>query len=180
MTNKTAALRYARALLEVGLKERADLDRIERDLAAFAGLLTDHPTLAKVLLNPAVPVPRKRAAVVELTTRMNPAPIVGKLLTLLAERDRLVLLPDLLASFRDRLMDHQNVVRAELTTATPLDDKRSAEIQQQLARATGRTVTLQTRSDPALIGGIVARIGSTVYDGSITRQLQKMKERLGQ
>ncbi len=55
MTNKTAALRYARALLEVGIKERADLDAIERDLAAFAGLLTDHPTLAKVLLNPAVP-----------------------------------------------------------------------------------------------------------------------------
>ncbi len=109
---------------------------------------------------------------------MNPAPIVGKLLTLLAERDRLVLLPDLLASYRDRLMDHQNVVRAELTTATPLDDQRSAEIQQQLARATGRTVTLQTRTDPALIGGIVARIGSTVYDGSITRQLEKMKERL--
>ncbi len=178
MTNKTAALRYARALLEVGIKERADLAGIERDLAAFAGLLTDYPALAKVLLNPAVPVPRKRAAVVELTTRMSPAPIVGKLLTLLAERDRLVLLPDLLASYRDRLMDHQNVVRAELTTATPLDDHRSAEIQQQLARATGRTVTLQTRTDPALIGGIVARIGSTVYDGSITRQLEKMKARL--
>ena len=178
MTNKTAALRYARALLDVGIKERADLAGIERDLAAFAGLLTDHPTLGKVLLNPAVPVPRKRAAVVELTTRMNPAPIVGKLLALLAERDRLVLLPDLLASYRDRLMDHQNVVRAELTTAAPLDDQRSAQIQQQLARATGRTVTLQTRTDPALIGGIVARIGSTVYDGSITRQLEKLKARL--
>jgi F-type H+-transporting ATPase subunit delta len=178
MTNKTAALRYARALLDVALKERADLEVIERDLAAFAGLLTDHPTLGKVLLNPAVPVPRKRAAVVELTTLMNPAPIVGKLVTLLAERDRLVLLPDLLASYRDRLLDYQHVVRAELTTAAPLDDKRSAEIQQQLARATGRTVTLQTRTDPALIGGIVARIGSTVYDGSITRQLEKMKARL--
>ena len=178
MTNKTAALRYARALLEVGIKEQADLEGLERDLAAFVGLLSDHPTLAKVLLNPAVPVPRKRAAVVELTTRMQPAPIVGKLLVLLAERDRLVLLPDLLASYRDLLLAHRNVVRAELTTAIPLDPARAAAIEQQLARATGRTVTLQTRTDPAIIGGVVARIGSTVYDGSVTRQLEKMKERL--
>jgi F-type H+-transporting ATPase subunit delta len=178
MTNKTAALRYARALLEVGIKEQADLEGLERDLAAFVGLLSDHPTLAKVLLNPAVPVPRKRAAVVELTTRMQPAPIVGKLLVLLAERDRLVLLPDLLASYRDRLLAHRNVVRAELTTATPLDSARAAAIEQQLARATGRTVTLHTRTDPAIIGGVVARIGSTVYDGSVTRQLARMKERL--
>jgi F-type H+-transporting ATPase subunit delta len=178
MTNKTAALRYARALLEVGIKEQADLEGLERDLAAFVGLLSDHPTLAKVLLNPAVPVTRKRAAVAELTTRMQPAPIVGKLLVLLAERDRLVLLPDLLASYRDRLLAHRNVVRAELTTATPLDSARAAAIEQQLARATGRTITLQTRTDPAIIGGVVARIGSTVYDGSVTRQLARMKERL--
>ena len=178
MTNKTAALRYARALLEVGIKEQADLEGLERDLAAFVGLLSDHPTLAKVLLNPAVPVSRKRAAVVELTTRMQPAPTVGKLLVLLAERDRLVLLPDLLASYRDRLLAHRHVVRAEITTATPLDSARAAAIEQHLARATGRTVTLQTRTDPAIIGGVVARIGSTVYDGSVTRQLEKMKERL--
>jgi len=178
VTNKTAALRYARALLDVGIKEQADLEGLERDLAAFAGLLSDHPALAKVLLNPAVPVPRKRAAVVELTTRMQPAAIVGKLLVMLAERDRLVLLPDLLASYRDLLLAHRNVVRAELTTAIPLDPARAAAIEQQLARATGRTVTLQTRTDPAIIGGLVARIGSTVYDGSVTRQLEKMKERL--
>jgi F-type H+-transporting ATPase subunit delta len=178
VTNKTAALRYARAVLEVGIKEQADLEGLERDLAAFAGLLSDHPALAKVLLNPAVPVPRKRAAVVELTTRMQPAAIVGKLLVMLAERDRLVLLPDLLASYRDLLLEHRNVVRAELTTAIPLDPARAAAIEQQLARATGRTVTLQTRTDPAIIGGLVARIGSTVYDGSVTRQLEKMKERL--
>jgi len=178
MTNRTAALRYARALLDVAITEHADLEAIERDLAAFTALFTAHPTLAKVLLNPAVPVPRKRAAVVELVARMNPAPILAKLLALLADRDRLVLLPDLLASYRDRLLDHRNVVRAEITTATPLADGRSTAIERQLAQATGRTVTLQTRTDPAIIGGMVARIGSTVYDGSITRQLARMKERL--
>jgi F-type H+-transporting ATPase subunit delta len=178
MTNKTAALRYARALLDVGIAEHADLEGVERDLAAFVQLFTDHPTLEKVLLNPAVPVPRKRAAVVELTSRMHPLPMVGKLLAVLAERDRLVLLPDLLASYRDRLLAHRNVVRAELTTAAPLAEGRAAAIERQLAAATGRTVSLQTRTDPAIIGGIVARIGSTVYDGSITRQLEKMKQRL--
>jgi F-type H+-transporting ATPase subunit delta len=178
MTNKTAALRYARALLDVGLKEQVDLEGIERDLAAFSGLFAEHPSLAKVLLNPAVPVQRKRAAVAELTTRMSPLPIVGKLLTLLADRDRLVLVPDLLASYRDRLLAYRNVVRAELTTATPLDQGRSAAIEKQLAAATGRTVALQTRTDPGIIGGMVARIGSTVYDGSITRQLERMRARL--
>jgi F-type H+-transporting ATPase subunit delta len=97
---------------------------------------------------------------------------------LLAERDRLVLLPDLLAAFRDRLLDYQNVVRAEVTTAVPLDGGRTAAIERSLAQATGRNVALTTRVDPALVGGLVARIGSTVYDASIVTQLQKLKQRL--
>ena len=106
--------------------------------------------------------------------------MVAKLLALLAERDRLVLLPDLLAAYRERLLDHQNVVRAEVTTADAAArrsrDRRSSA---SLAQATGRTVTARRRSvDPAIIGGVVARIGGTVYDGSVTRQLQKMKQRL--
>jgi len=178
MTNKTAAIRYARALLDVAVKEKANLEQIERDLAEFAGLFTQHPSLAKVMLNPAVPVPRKKAVVAELMARANPAPILAKLLALLAERDRLVLLPDLLASYRERLLDHQNVVRAEVTTAAPIEADRAKAIESGLAKMTGRTVTLSTRVDPSIIGGVVARIGSTVYDGSVTRQLEKMKEQL--
>lgn len=178
MTSRTAALRYARALFDVAVKEQADLQRIELDLAEFNGLLTGNPTLAKVLLNPAVPVPRKRAAVVELVARANVTSPVGKLLVLLAERDRLMLLPDLLEAYRQRLLDHRNVVRAEVTTAAPLEAGRAQAIEDSLAKATGRTVTLSTRVDPALIGGLVARLGSTVYDGSLTGQLAKMKQRL--
>lgn len=178
MTNKTAATRYARALLDVAVQEKSNLDEIEQELAAFVDLLAQHPTLEKVLLNPAVPVPRKRAAVVELTKAAKNSTTVAKLLTLLAERDRLVLMPDLLASYRDRLLDYRRVVRAEVTTATPLASDRAKAIEASLATMTGRTVILATKIDPAIIGGVVARIGSTVYDGSITRQLQKMKERL--
>jgi F-type H+-transporting ATPase subunit delta len=178
MTNKTAANRYARALLDVAIKERSDLEAIERELADFAAMLQQQPLLEKVLLNPAVPVPRKRAAVVELTSRGRTLPIVSKLLAMLAERDRLVLVRDLLAAYRDRLADYRKIVRAEVTTAAPLAPDRVQQIQSSLAQVTGRSVTLEARVDPAIIGGVVAKVWSVVYDASVSRQLEKMKERL--
>ncbi len=178
MTNNAAATRYARALFDVVNTEKGDLEQIERQLARFVDLFAQHPTLATVLLNPAVPVPRKRATVTELTGRLDVTPVLAKLLAMLAERDRLVLLPNLLSAYRDRLLDHQHVVRAELTTATPLTDDRARDIERRLAEVTGKTVTVTSRVDPAIIGGLVARIGSTVYDGSITRQLDKIRNRL--
>ena len=178
MTNKTAAIRYARALLDVGVKEKADLEQIENELSQFADLFTQYPLLEKVLLNPAVPMPRKRAAVSDILAQATLTPIVSKLIALLADRDRLVLVPDLLASYRDRLLDFRGVVRAEVTTAAALDQPRADAIQKGLAALTGRTVLLATKIDQAIIGGLIARIGSTVYDGSVTRQLEKMKERL--
>jgi F-type H+-transporting ATPase subunit delta len=178
VTNKTAAIRYARALLDVAVKENADLELIERELTQFADLFKQYPLLEKVLLNPAIPVPRKRAAVADLLAQAKFTPIVSKLFALLADRDRLVLVPDLLAAYSDRLLDFRVVVRAEVTTASPLDQSQADAIQQGLATLTGRTVLLATKIDSAIIGGLIARIGSTVYDGSITRQLEKMKERL--
>src|SRR5436305_13727305 len=124
MTNTPAATRYARALLEVAVKEKADLDHVERDLAEVVDLFTQHKTLSRVLLNPVVPVPRKRAAMDALTARGRWLPMVSKLLALLAGRDRLVLLPDLLAAYRDRLLDYRNVIRPEITTTAPLPTDR--------------------------------------------------------
>ena len=178
MTNKTAATRYARALLDVAVKEKANVEQIEAELAEFVALFTQYPALERVLLNPAVPVPRKRAAVADILARVQFSPILSKLLTLLTDRDRLVLLPDVLASYRDRLMDYRQVVRAEVTTAAPIDAARVEAIQRGLTKLSGRAVTMSTRIDPSIIGGVVARIGSTVYDGSVTRQLARMKERL--
>jgi len=178
LTNKTAATRYARALLDVAVKEQLPLEDIDRELSGFADLFTTHQLLAKVLLNPAVPVPRKRAAVAELVKLAQVSSVVGKLLSLLADRDRLVLLPDLVASYRDRLAEYRQVVRAEVTTTVPLAPGRRQAIQEALVKVTGRAVTLTTREDAAILGGMVARIGSTVYDGSVTRQLAKMKARL--
>jgi F-type H+-transporting ATPase subunit delta len=180
MTNKTAATRYARALLDVALKEQADLDQIERDLDGLAALFTQYPALAHALLNPVVPVPRKRAAVAELMAAAALTPMVTKLIGLLADRDRLVLIPDLLIAYRDRLMDHRHVVRAAITTTEPLAADRAKAVEASLSRATGRTVSLTTSVDPSIVGGVVTRIGSTVYDGSISRQLQKIRERLNE
>ena len=178
MTNKAAAIRYARALFDVAVKERADLQQIEEQLEAFVALFRQHPALEQVLLNPAVPVPRKRAAVSALTTRLGTTSILAKLLVLLAERDRLILLPDILSTYRDKLLDHQQIVRAEVTTAAPLTEARAQEIERRLAQVSGKRVSLATRVDSAILGGVIARIGSTVYDGSVTRQLEKIRSRL--
>src|SRR5262249_30226461 len=130
------------------------------------------------LTNPAVPVAGKRSVSNALATRLNaPAPL-RKLLALLAERDRLGIVPDLLALYRERLREHQHVVRAEDTTASPMSEELAEQIRRRLAEATGRKVNITTTVNPAIIGGVVTRIGSTVYDGSIATQLSKLKERL--
>jgi len=177
-SRRTAAKRYARALFDIAIAEKGDLDAIEQQLAEFTDLFTGNAALSKVLLNPAVPAPRKGAAVAAIVKRTSVASVVAKLLVLLAERDRLVLLPDVLSAYRDRLLDHKNIVRAEITSAAPLAADRTKAIERSLAKATGRGVSLSTRVAPELVGGLVAKVGGTVYDGSVTTQLKKMKQRL--
>ena len=177
MSSRASAARYARALFEVALKE-SDPVHIERDIASFAELLAGNAELHNALTNPAVTAAAKHQIAEALAARLNMAAPARKLLLLLADRDRLALIPDLLDVYRERLMQHQQVVRAEITTASPLTQDRTAELQRQLTDITGRKVELTTRVDPAIIGGIVTRIGSTVYDGSIATQLARLKDSL--
>jgi len=178
MTSAAAAKRYARAIFDVAIAEGNDLEQVGRELSNFAGLVAGHEALQRVLVNPAIPAARKRGVVEQLFERVPVTPVVSRLLLLLAERDRLVLVPDLAVAYRTRLMDHQLVVRAEVTTAVPLAEDRAAALREGLAHATGRQVQLDVRVDPSIVGGAVARIGSTVYDGSVTTQLEKMKQQL--
>jgi F-type H+-transporting ATPase subunit delta len=177
MTQKTAAARYARALFDVALAE-TDPVQIEQQLGSLVEVFTGHADLWRAVTNPAVPVQKKRAVVDELLPKLGLNPVLAKLVAMLAGRDRLVLLPDLRDTYRARLLDHQNVVRAVVTTAAPLAPENAAALQGALAGVTGRTVTMETSTNPDLIGGVVARIGSTVYDGSVKRQLEKIRERL--
>jgi F-type H+-transporting ATPase subunit delta len=179
MNTRASAARFARALLDVVIKE-ANPEQVEQQLDAFVDLLGRNPDLQKALTNPAVPVAGKRGIVESLASRLEMAAPAAKLLLLLADRDRLALVPDLLAVYRERLMEYRQIVRAEVTTAAPLSPDRVAQLQQRLAQATGQRVTMTTKVDPALIGGAVARVGSTVYDGSIATQLEKLKERLAE
>jgi F-type H+-transporting ATPase subunit delta len=175
---RAVAARYARALLDVVIGEKGNPEQVEQELNGIADLIAGHAELRSVLTNPAVPVSGKQRVVKELAARLQVSPVLTKLLLLLAERDRLGTLPDLVAVYRERLMDHLQVVRADVTTASPIPPDRVVMLQRRLAEVTGRRVTMTTTVDPAIIGGVVARIGSTVYDGSITTQLEAMRRRL--
>ena len=179
MTSRAAAARYARALFDVIVKQR-DPAGAEPELAAFADALRGHDALARVVGNPAVPASRKRAIVQAIVERTQPSAEVAKLLLLLAERDRLIILPEVVEAYRSRLLDHQRVVRAEVTTAVPLGDAERTALQKRLARATGRAVVLESKVNPAILGGAVTKVGSVVYDSSISRQLEKLRERLAE
>jgi F-type H+-transporting ATPase subunit delta len=177
MSTRASAGRYARALLDVVIKE-GNPEQVDQELATFAGLFAGNSELQKALANPAVPVAAKRKVVESLVSRMAPTPAVGKLLLMLADRDRLTLIPELAEVYRERLMEHQQVINGEITTAVPLPADRLAQFEKRIAAATGRKVNMTANVDPALIGGAVARVGSIVYDGSIATQLSKMRERL--
>jgi F-type H+-transporting ATPase subunit delta len=177
MSTRASAGRYARALLDVVSKE-GNPEQVDQELAAFAGLFAGNSELQKALANPAVPVAAKRKVVEDLVTRTKPTAALGKLLLMLADRDRLGLVPELAAVYHERLMEHQHVISAEVTTAVPLSAERVAQFEKRIAAATGRRVTMTASVDPSLIGGAVARVGSIVYDGSIATQLSKIKERL--
>ena len=177
MPSRASAARYARALFDVALKE-SDPVQIERDLASFAGLMSSNAELHGALTNPAVPATAKHQITDALGARLSLASPAHKLLLLLADRDRLAMVPDVLDVYRERLMEHQQVVRAEITTAAPLTPDRIAQLQKNLADITGRKVDMATTVDPSIIGGVVTRIGGTVYDGSIATQLAKLREKL--
>jgi F-type H+-transporting ATPase subunit delta len=177
MTQRMSAARYARALFDVALAED-DPQAVEEQLTATLAVFRGHADLWRSLTNPAVPVQKKRAVVDELLPLLALRPVLGKLLQMLAGRDRLVLLPDMTEAYVARHLDHRKVVRADVTTAAPLAPERAAALEERLAAITGRTVQMRTSTKPEIIGGVVTQIGSTVYDGSIKRQLEKMRTRL--
>ena len=179
MTSRGAAIRYARALFDVTLGEGKDLIQTQQDLSNFARLVAGNDALQRVLTNPAIPAARKRGVIEQLIARAGSLqPAVSKLLIMLADRDRLMILPELAQAYDSRLMDHQNVVKAQIVTTVALPADRVNALTDGLQRATGRSVRIETRVDDSIIGGAVVRLGSTVYDGSITRQLERMRDTL--
>jgi F-type H+-transporting ATPase subunit delta len=168
---------YAKALFAVALAEHTP-EVIGRELSAFAAMVADHGELAALFAHPAVPPRVKRDIVNQLAEQATLSPPLRKLLRLLADRDRLELLPRLAEAYEARLLQHLGVVEAHVTTAVPLPPERVASLEQGLSRATGKQIRLATAVDPGILGGVVARLGSKVFDGSVAHQLSRLRQEL--
>ena len=177
MTLRTIAKRYAHALFDVG-KKHGDIDRAESDLNGFRDLVVSHNQLRRALESPAVPVSRKQAIIDALWAAAHGAnEDVHRLLRVLAERDRFMIIADVAEAYTARVLQSKKVVAAEVVTAVPLGDERRAALTQALGRAAGAQLTVTERVDPSIIGGVKARVGSLVFDGSVTHQLEKLKQK---
>jgi len=178
MSLRTSANRYAKALFDVALQENNDLAQVDRDLDAVVEMMKSSPDLALASGLSAVTDAQRQAMMESVAAAMSLTTPVAKMMVLLAKTGKLNLLPDMAASFRERLLAHQNIVRADVTSAAALSPEQTRALEESLSKATGKKVELSVSVDPALLGGVVARIGSTVYDGSVKTQLQRMRQEL--
>jgi len=180
MSLRTSANRYAKALFDVALTEQADLAKIDQDLAGFSDLLAGNRELMLAAEQTGVPDAARIGIIERIADQLGLAGPLKKILVMLTADRKLVLVKHLSESYRERLLAHQNVVRGDLTSATPLAPEKAKAIEDSLSTVTGKKVHLTQHVDPSLIGGVVARIGSTVYDGSVKTQLAQLRHELSE
>ena len=178
MSLRTSANRYAKALFDVAVEENNDLAQVDRDLQALVAMMSASPDLAEASGRSGVTEAARKSLMEAVADKMSLGAPVKKLLVLLAESRKLTLVPDLAVTFRERLLAHQNIVRAEVTSAVALSPEKTTALAESLGQVTGKQVNLSVSVDPELLGGIVAKIGSTVYDGSVRTQLSRMRAQL--
>ena len=178
MSLRTSANRYAKALFDVALEEKADLAQVDQDLQALVAALKEAPELLLAVARRSVTDVARQSLMEAVSKAMSLSPTVTKMLVLLAKSGKLNLVPELAAAYRERLLSHQNVVRADVTSAAPLSPEKTRALEASLSTVTGKKVEISASVDPELLGGVVARIGSTVYDGSVKTQLTKMRQEL--
>ena len=178
MSLRTSASRYAKALFDVAVQEKADLAKVDQDLQDFVAMGKGSPDLALALSRGSVTDAQRQSLMEAVAKSMTLTMPVMKLLVLLARTGKMNLLPDLAAAYRERLLAHQNIVRAEVKSAAPLSPAQITALEESLAKVTGKKVELSVSVDPELLGGVVTTIGSTVYDGSVRTQLERMRQEL--
>lgn len=177
--SKSVVTAYVRALFDISL-ERQEAERVGDELAAFDDAVASHGELRTVLTNPAIPAPTRKAVAGAVADAGRISPALRATLALLAERNEVALLPAIARAYDARLRQHLGIVEAEVTTAVALPADRADRLSAEIAGATGRKVRLSLKVDPAIIGGVVTKIGSTVYDGSVSRQLERLRTRLAE
>ena len=178
MSLRTSANRYAKALFDVALQEKADLAKIDQDLSVAAELLSTNGELQLAVERAGVPDASRKAVIEQVADKLGTAVQVKKLLVMLTQSRKLDRVPYIAEAYRERLLSHQNIVHADVASAAPLSPEKTKALQDGLSSITGKKVELSVSVDPELLGGVVARIGSTVYDGSVKTQLQRMRQEL--
>jgi F-type H+-transporting ATPase subunit delta len=177
MANRASARRYARALFDVVTKS-GDVDTALVELKALGAAFTGHPDLHRALTSPGVPLGVKQSVMRDVLALQPVSKVVARLLTLVVENDDIDEIDEIVEAFEQRVLDLHHVVRAEITSAVPLAADKVQAIEASLAEASGARVVITPRVDPAILGGIVAKVGSRVYDGSVARHLARIRARL--
>ena len=177
MIDASVARRYARALLSLGLDE----DRHEQfgdELNRVLQALDQSSEAAALLRDPGYTAEQRQGAVAALASELELSPMVVSFLRLLVDRQRIADLPQIGRSYRALLDVQVGRVRATVTSAVQLSDQETVHLRESIEKMTGRTIVLDTRTDPSIIGGVVTQVGATQLDGSLRTQLERMREAL--
>lgn len=176
MSNIPVARRYARALLDAA---GAEADQLSQQLESLASFFEGQPELFQTVGSPTL-TRTQRMSLIEavITNAPGLSPLLANLLKLLADRGRFTDLLFISRQFRDMVDSRMGRVRGTVTSAAKLGDAQIAAIKKQLEALTQRSVVLETKVDPKLLGGVVASVGSHQYDGSLRSQLESLKREL--
>jgi F-type H+-transporting ATPase subunit delta len=171
------AKRYGKALAEVSFK-LGEHDRVRQELGQFDELLNQHRELELFYANPAIPLPKKRAATSELLQRLGFCKQTYNFILVLIDNHRVGYFGEIFKAFREVLNEYLGVIQADVTTAFEVDNEIQSRLAQKLEALTGKKVQLKFGISPELIGGVITRIGDTIYDGSVRQQLKLIQNRL--
>ena len=174
MLRDPAAKRYARAAFELA-RDKGELDVWERDLRDLGSVLQT-PGVEAFLASVRVPNEAKEAFLQRVLEQ--PSPLVWNFIRLLTERNRLALLPQIVESFQELADDERGIAHAQVVTAVPMNDEERGAIASKLSELTGKQVQVEAREDPEMLGGMIARIGDRLIDGSTKTKLIALKRQL--
>jgi F-type H+-transporting ATPase subunit delta len=177
MSVQTVARRYASALADVVL-QRGEAREVQEELLVWANMLQANRNLADVFANPTIALDQKRKVLNRLIELSKPRDTTANFLKVLLQNQRLTELGEINKKFTEVLDVRAGLVAATVTTARPIPSEVHDRLQTALASLTGKKVRIDFVTDPDLIGGVVTRIGSTVYDGSVRNQLQQIQEKM--
>jgi F-type H+-transporting ATPase subunit delta len=173
----TPARRYAHALLDVSIRHRS-FSLVLEELESFHKQLQENALLQQVFLNPAVPPVKKKKVLENIAKKIGYQEVTVNFLNTLIHRNRLNLLEQVVISAEQQFLERQGIIVVEVTTAKKLDPEEEKKLTAQLESFTGKKVQLENRVSPSLIGGVVTKIGTTIYDGSVQMQLHHMKAKI--